>query len=240
MSTFVDWQRHRLKLWREQRPSSILWSSNRSWISLLRHQIFVEFWVDQSSGQTWSRYTHTQAPCSDISCCAHDDNNKRCLIHSQCGQTSYCKSLPACSSAAQLASSDLPFVRISSQSKRWVPSSTRTRRVMIPYWLVTNVDELNQLRLSNKYCFWSCFGKKLYVLLILLSLWLKLRSLYIIREEKKKGESDEGEKDRDEGKWSEGIKEDWTETWQEWAEYVWIRNRGSELDLEAELPFLPP
>lgn len=48
--------------------------------------------------------------------------------------------------------------------------------------------------------------KKLYVLLILLLLWLKLRALYIIREEKK-GESDEGKKDRDEGKWSEGIKE---------------------------------
>ena len=125
-----------------------------------------------------STHTHTHQHLerhTDMSHSARNDNNERCLIYSHCDQTSCCQSLPACSSAAQLASSDLPLVKFPLQS----PKRTRQGSLMLLinlqnktcydyFWTWLMDEELNGL--------WRLLivlWKKLYVLLI----WLKLSDL---------------------------------------------------------------
>lgn len=81
--------------------------------------------AEKQSAKICIPHTHTHTPPHsehhfDISCSAHNDNNKRCLIYSQrdLNSTLLLQSLPACSTAAQLASSDLPLVRFPWQSQK--------------------------------------------------------------------------------------------------------------------------
>lgn len=85
--------------------------------------------------------------------------------------------------------------------------------------------------LSNKYCFWLCFGKKLYLDLTVKLMLFKL-------SERRRGMTRD-RKAKDESKWSE-MTEEKKDYW-EMGKLCYMK-RGGFLDLQGELLFLstPP
>lgn len=116
------------------------------------------------------RVIHTPAPPhtelhTDISCSAHN-NNKRCLIYSQCRQTSHCKTLPACSSCCPTGFLRSPISQI---------SITSSFMLLINLQNTTCCDSTE----TRNYIGRGCVAKQI---LLLIMLWKKVYVLLILLE----------------------------------------------------------